>query len=222
MRLKQKAVVHVIGLLAIWLVSPVAYSALSSANFSIPRNVISSAGKTSNSLNYAVQSVIGQTAANTTISISYTNSAGFLSITDSDGDGLSDALEATLGTDPLLVDTDNDGLSDFVEVNFDNNPNNYQVGVDTDPNNPDTDGDGLPDGSDPSPLVSEPNGDIAPLGAPDGIINAADVLIARRIVHGEITATVLELERGDVFPPGSPDGVINLQDLILIQNLVLP
>lgn len=258
MRSKQKAVVHMIGLLTIWLMSPVAYSALSSANFSITRTVISSAGKTSNSLNYATQSVIGQTAASTSISISYIINAGFLSTTDSDGDGifdnvdncisdfnptqldtdsdgagnvcdldddndgLSDVLEAILGTDPLLIDTDNDGLSDFVEVNFDSDPNNYQVGVDTDPNDPDTDGDALLDGYDPSPLISEPYGDIAPLGALDGIINAADVLIARRIVLGEITATPQGLARGDVFPPGNPDGVINIQDLLVIQNRVLP
>ena len=257
LRSKQKAVVHMIGLLAIWLVSPVTYSALSGANFSITRTTISSAGKTSNSLNYAAQSIIGQTAASTSFSISYVNNAGFLSTSDSDGDGifdnvdnclsdfnptqlntdndgsgdicdldddndgLSDALEAILGTAPLLIDTDNDGLSDFVEVNFDSDSNNYQVGVDTDPNDPDTDGDALLDGYDPSPLISEPYGDIAPLGAPDGIINAADVLIALRIVLGEITATTQDLARGDVYPPGSPDGIINLQDMLMIRDRVL-
>ena len=35
---------------------------------------------------------------------------------DSDGDGLSDDEEATLGTDPHNPDTDNDGLSDYLEV----------------------------------------------------------------------------------------------------------
>ena len=37
---------------------------------------------------------------------------------DSDGDGLSDALEAQLGTDPWRKDTDGDGFSDGVEVHF--------------------------------------------------------------------------------------------------------
>jgi hypothetical protein len=37
---------------------------------------------------------------------------------DSDGDGLSDADEDTLGTDPLDPDTDDDGLSDGAEVNI--------------------------------------------------------------------------------------------------------
>jgi hypothetical protein len=55
---------------------------------------------------------------------------------DQDGDGLSDAREAELGTDPTLVDTDGDGLGDGREV--------LEVG--TDPLSPDTDGDGVLDG----------------------------------------------------------------------------
>ncbi len=38
------------------------------------------------------------------------------STADTDGDGLSDVQEATLGTDPLNADTDGDGFSDGVEV----------------------------------------------------------------------------------------------------------
>jgi hypothetical protein len=58
------------------------------------------------------------------------------SATDSDGDGLTDAQEAALGTDPNNPDTDGDGIPDGQEVN------QYH----TDPLNPDTDGDGLTDG----------------------------------------------------------------------------
>jgi len=54
---------------------------------------------------------------------------------DSDGDGLSDAEETALGTNPYNPDTDGDGLSDGAEV-----ANN------TDPLNPDSDNDGLSDG----------------------------------------------------------------------------
>lgn len=57
---------------------------------------------------------------------------------DSDGDGLSDADEATWGTDPYDPDTDEDGLSDGDEVH------KYK----TDPLNPDTDYDALKDGFD--------------------------------------------------------------------------
>ncbi|MFA6422590.1 MAG: hypothetical protein WCV92_04270 [Candidatus Buchananbacteria bacterium] len=56
---------------------------------------------------------------------------------DSDGDGLSDAQESRLGTNPLKADTDNDGLTDYAEVTI------YK----SDPLNPDTDGDGFKDGS---------------------------------------------------------------------------
>ncbi len=142
---------------------------------------------------------------------------------DDDNDGLSDAQEAVLGTDPLVSDTDADGLGDFDEVNMDGDPSTYQVGVDTDPNNADTDGDGLPDGSDPDPLVPAvfADGDLAPLGAPDGVVDAADVLIAQRIVQGLITPSTLELSHGDVYPPGSPDGVIDVSDLLLIQQMAL-
>lgn len=56
---------------------------------------------------------------------------------DSDGDGLSDAEELQLGTDPHNPDTDGDGLTDGEEVK------KYF----TDPLNPDTDYDGLTDGA---------------------------------------------------------------------------
>jgi len=65
------------------------------------------------------------------------------------------------------------------------------------------------------------DGDLAPLNAPDGIVNAADVLVATRITLGLVTAGPLQLVHGDVYPPGNPDGVINLQDLILIAKIVL-
>jgi hypothetical protein len=60
-----------------------------------------------------------------------------LSLTDADSDGLTDAEEALLGTNPLLADTDNDALGDYEEVNI------YK----TNPLNPDTDGDTYLDGA---------------------------------------------------------------------------
>jgi len=65
------------------------------------------------------------------------------------------------------------------------------------------------------------DGDLAPLGSPDGLINSADYLIANRIVIDSLTPTQLEFSHGDVYPPGAPDEVINIQDLLLIQKLVL-
>ena len=51
---------------------------------------------------------------------------------DSDGDGLEDAIEIELGTDPVDLDTDDDGLTDGDEYYT------FQTGT----RNPDTDGDG--------------------------------------------------------------------------------
>ena len=62
------------------------------------------------------------------------------------------------------------------------------------------------------------DGDVGPLGAPDGLINAADQLVVNRILSGQVTATELEYSHGDVYPVGAPDGVIDIADLILIQQ----
>ncbi|MEW5852151.1 MAG: tandem-95 repeat protein [Myxococcota bacterium] len=64
--------------------------------------------------------------------------------TDGDGDGLDDAEEATLGTDPADADSDDDGVRDGFEPNF---------AVDSDgdglinPLDPDSDNDGVLDGT---------------------------------------------------------------------------
>jgi len=137
---------------------------------------------------------------------------------DDDNDGLSDSLELAFGTDPLVVDSDGDTLSDFDEVNYDGDPLGYAPGVDLDPLQVDTDGDGFRDDSDPIPLVFNYNdGDLAPSGAPDGTINAADLLLCQRIVLGSYLPSAKELAHGDLFPPGAPDGAITLSDLIMLQ-----
>ena len=79
---------------------------------------------------------------------------------DTDGDGLNDGLEVQIGTNPLLADTDGDGLSDGVEVNT----------THTNPLLADTDGDGLSDGLEVNtihsdPLVVDTDGD----GLADGV-----------------------------------------------------
>ena len=56
---------------------------------------------------------------------------------DDDRDGLTNAEEAELGTDPHSFDTDNDSLSDITEVRV----------LHTDPKKADTDGDGFNDGT---------------------------------------------------------------------------
>lgn len=56
--------------------------------------------------------------------------------TDTDGDGLSDVFEISIGTDPNSTDSDRDGIEDGIE---------FRV-LNTDPTNADTDGDGFSDG----------------------------------------------------------------------------
>ncbi|MCX6800186.1 MAG: hypothetical protein NT091_03500, partial [Candidatus Falkowbacteria bacterium] len=78
---------------------------------------------------------------------------------DTDHDGLTDAEEQKLGTNPLLVDTDGDGLTDYEEVNVyftsslatdtDSDALTDYEEVNkyfTDPLKKDTDGDGYDDG----------------------------------------------------------------------------
>jgi hypothetical protein len=118
-------------------------------------------------------------------------------------------------------DDDNDGISDLDEMNYDGDPA-YNPLTDTNPFNADTDGDGLSDGVDPVPLHFNYNdGDLAPLGTPNGEINAGDVVVGMRIVMGLLEATDLELSHGDLYPVGAPDGQISISDYIQLLKLVL-
>ena len=69
-----------------------------------------------------------------------------------------------------------------------------------------------------SPIYAD--GDAGPRGAPDGLVNVADLLVASQIVTGQVPPTELEYAHADVYPIGAPDGVINVQDLLLIQQLL--
>ena len=129
--------------------------------------------------------------------------------TDSDGDG--DACDS---------DDDNDGLSDFFEINWDGDPA-YTPGLDLNPLAVDTDGDGIPDNQDPEPLLVAIAGDIAPLGSPDGQVNAADYLVCLRAVLGIINPPYSDIQNADLYPSGSPDKTVDLSDLILLQELVM-
>ena len=60
------------------------------------------------------------------------------------------------------------------------------------------------------------DGDLAPWDNPDGLINAADILIAEQLALGQRTAGALQYAHGDM----NSDGIINLADLLLIQQIV--
>ncbi len=125
---------------------------------------------------------------------------------DIDGDGLDNATEQSLGTDPGNPDSDGDGLADGEEVNL------YL----TDPLNTDTDDDYLDDGVEVNVYGSDPahndTGDVAPRGNPDGTLNAGDLVVLMRLV--------LQLETPDaresVLADMNHDGQLNAADILLL------
>lgn len=135
---------------------------------------------------------------------------------DTDWDGMPDEWEIAYGLNPVdssdaHQDSDGDGLDNLSE---------FVLG--TDPTNPDTDGDGFldqydTDPLDPNPIMIVANGDINN----DGVVDAADVMLAQRISLGLITPTADQIAHGDLAPSGAPDGVINGADVLVIQRKAL-
>jgi hypothetical protein len=159
------------------------------------------------------------------------DSEGDVCDNDDDNDGLTDVEEMNFDgnpaynpltdTDPFNADTDGDGLSDFDEFNFDGLPA-YNPLTDTNPLLTDTDGDSYSDDTDPVPLnFNYTDGDLAPWGAPDSVINAGDLLVCIQFVLDFKDPTNNDLAHGDLYPAGAPDGLISLSDCIQIQKLVL-
>jgi subtilisin family serine protease len=119
------------------------------------------------------------------LSFRRTDVAGALAtLIDRDGDGLTDAAEASLGTNPLDPDSDDDGLSDGAEVNTHG----------TNPLAADSDGDGWNDGaeiasgSNPNDPASTPAAIPAmsewqALAAALIVIAAGRLVLRRRIDH---------------------------------------
>lgn len=146
---------------------------------------------------------------------------------DDDNDGLSDSLEASIGTDPLVADCDNDGLTDYEEVARDGNASSYLPGSDPNPLFADTNGDGFRDGMESTagynPLLATSYpvwGDIND----DRVVDTADVLLASRAAPGLVSLTDTELARGKAAPlvNGTPQPVVNdyfnAADLLLIER----
>lgn len=141
---------------------------------------------------------------------------------DDDNDGLSDIFENSIGTNTLSADSDNDGLNDFYEISFGGDVSQYIQGVDLNPLSNDTDNDGFLDAEDPLPVsFNHMDGDLAPLGNPDGEINIADYVIARRILAGEILPDDNQLSHADLYPETLPDGQFTTSDMLKIYQLLL-
>jgi hypothetical protein len=81
-------------------------------------------------------------------------------IVDADGDGLTDAEEQSIGTDPSLGDSDSDGLTDRQEVEI----------YTTNPTTSDTDGDSYSDGDEVKHFYN-PNGSGRLLNVNEAITN---------------------------------------------------
>jgi hypothetical protein len=150
---------------------------------------------------------------------------------DDDNDGLTDVEEMSFDgdpaynpstdTNPLLADTDGDGISDFDEVNYDGLPA-YNALTDINPLSNNTDGDAYLDGMDPVPLnFNYEDGDVAPWGSPNSVINAGDLLVCMQFVLGVKAPTNDDLAHGDLHPIGAPDGQINIGDYIQLLKLML-
>ena len=62
-------------------------------------------------------------------------------------------------------------------------------------------------------------GDLAPRSNPDGMLNAADLLILQQFVLGKQTPVGNESLIADVAPLNSPDGQLNAGDIVIMDNL---
>ena len=75
-------------------------------------------------------------------------------------------------------------------------------------------------------VTDEPDGDVAPLGNRDGVVNVGDALVALRFALGLETPTQEDMIHGDVAPldatgQPSPDGQISVGDALVILRKAL-
>jgi hypothetical protein len=148
---------------------------------------------------------------------------------DADGDGLSDSIEAVIGTDPDDPDSDDDGLTDGFEVNYDATPpDTYTAGQDTDPLDDDTDDDGFKDGMEITAGHDPLDGADAPVwGDADdnGVVNVADIVRLTRAVLGLEELADDAKARVDIAPViggiPAPDNQLTAGDLVVVEQILL-
>ena len=125
-----------------------------------------------------------------------------------------------------MFDSTRKNYSDGFEVNyFPTPPDTYSAGLDTDPLNPDTDGDQIKDGTELLAGYNPLDGYDTPVWGDiddNGVVNAADVLLATRAALGMLILDDAQLARGNVAPlvGGQPESMpgddFNVADLLLI------
>jgi hypothetical protein len=162
---------------------------------------------------------------------------------DDDGDGLCDPGAAGTGCSGLdyfptdaaeSADLDLDGTGDNADVDDDNDglSDVEELLAALDPKDADTDGDSFRDdlelaaNSDPLNLLDYPlpDGDVFPLGAPDGVVDLRDELLAHRILRGLETvpsgAWAVFLRHADVAPldagAPAPNSLFEASDVLVI------
>ncbi|MCE9635977.1 MAG: SdiA-regulated domain-containing protein [Planctomycetes bacterium] len=152
-------------------------------------------------------------------------------VTDTDGDGLTNSQELTLGTNPNSKDSDGDGIEDGIEV-----------GIGTDPRNAlspasrtDTDRDGIPDALDNDPARADADGDgvkdawefsvngsnsvagrppIGDVNGTGGRPDATDGNLLNQIILGQRPQGNVPTRDLDV----NRDGVVNALDVAILNN----
>jgi len=71
-----------------------------------------------------------------------------------------------------------------------------------------------------NPLLADTDGNVAPWGSPDSVINAGDLLVGMQFVLGVKAPTNDNLAHGDLYPIGAPDRQINISDYMQLLKLV--
>ncbi len=108
---------------------------------------------------------------------------------DADSDGLSNAQESLIHTNPLVADTDEDSLNDKQEVTLETDPCNADVDGDdlsdpdeieygTDPKDGDSDDDGMPDGWEAKNSLDPTSDDSESDADSDGLANLIEYAMA--------------------------------------------
>ncbi len=125
-------------------------------------------------------------------------------LTDTDHDGIPDAIEMLIGTNPYIVDS-RDVLA---------RGNGSGTGILAMPPLVLVGGGSGSSGSGGS---STPDGDLNG----DGIVDVADVSLAEQIVSGFVLPTFEQVSHGDVSPSGNPDGLLDVADVERLRRLAV-